>query len=180
MQVELPDVKADQVVKSAGVQGGDLLWVLSAVAKDLSTTTSKPVSRIETNGAVAAQTAATGKSEEAKAASFGRPDLDLCSASAESRHIETEGNHMASDGSTDPLSSGSEPQPHKRPAWSLAECFALVKDANPGSTHILICALHAALLDTGLEPKWSPQVSACPSLPCRLNSRVLIGTRYCS
>lgn len=54
-----------------------------------------------------------------------------------------------------------EPQLQARPAWSLSDYLALVQEANSGDADILLCALHAALLEAGLEPKWLQQ--ACGS-----------------
>ena len=52
--------------------------------------------------------------------------------------------------------------PQERPALSLSDYFALVREANPNRAHVLICALHATLLEAGWLPAWSEQVSPSP------------------
>lgn len=48
--------------------------------------------------------------------------------------------------------------PRARSALSLSDYFALTREANPSGAHVLVCALHATLLEGGWLPTCCKQV----------------------
>ena len=54
---------------------------------------------------------------------------------------------------------------YSRPAWGHSDFLLHTQAANPQQSQLLLCAVHAAVLEAGLEPVWAQEVKcSCPLL----------------
>ena len=71
-----------------------------------------------------------------------------------------------------------EAELYNRPAWGHSDFLLHVQAANPQQPQLLLCAVHAAVLEAGLEPVWVQEVKcSCLVLTCGGSSSQASQTR---
>lgn len=147
----------DKLVRAEGVKGGDLLWLLSPSESQSSSweqaTCTQPVPEHEAKHQRLTECPGNVAKDQPLGSGDAPPhEADIMREEANG-HSSTE-EPMEEIG----IASQSAELLQDRPALSLSDYFALVKEANSNGGHLLLCALHATLLEAGWVPAWSIQV----------------------
>ena len=160
LQAELAGGDQDKPVKTGGVKGGDLLWLLSPSdsASLNQATSTQPILGHEAKHQRIAGSPSNSDRDR-------RPGAEgACVRESETASKELLDQTLSPEDCMEASRSGTQPAelPQIRPALSLSDYFALVREANSNRAHVLVCALHAAFLEVGWLPKWAEQVSRFP------------------
>lgn len=157
LQAELGGGALESKVRAEGVQSGDLLWVLQdAMQRDYESVVQyTQSSTVEQRSDTVAQLASGNIEEKTKS--------EQDSANPESQSSDQGTARDRDKGGAEQHKAIQLPD---RPAWSLSEHYVRVREANPREEQCSALALHAALLEAGLQPDWTQVNPAAP--PCDL------------
>ena len=157
MQAEIVSGNLEESIKAEGIKGGDLLWVLpnATAAQQLSGSSTASFQQ-QRNFQASQQDRKEGEGDDLI-------NLKSC-----------QGTTLQRDNSAEEIKNL-----HQRHAWSLSDYIHQIQEANSSKLHILIYALHAALLEAGLQPAWSKKVwSFCQRCNVVKRYSVLLGCSW--
>lgn len=151
-QAELVQGNLGTCIRADGVQGGDLLWVISNPETG-------DMQAPATSGLLRPTSAGSAMQDQQE-----KHSEQLDSAPSEIRPAASQGmqslEERVATGSedTEMEASPSNDQEREAHSLSLSDIFQLVRQTNGAEMNVLQCALHAVLLDAGLHPTWINQV----------------------